>query len=276
MVIIQKMSDIKNMLQREFKTLGLTDVEGLVLSSIYDGHDTASAISKATKVSRTRVYRVIERLLDQGFVVGDLQKYGSRFFPPESSALDGLLTTQRARLKQHESAINNLKGLLAELKKQTKRSSKVRHYKGQDGYKQVNWNSTKAKGALRIYELDNLTVLTEKNFAEEVRLEFSKKTDFTIFQLTNLKNIEDYTNISEILDMWEVRHLPKSVIDITSETMIYNDVVVTYEMLDNEVFIVETYNKAYAEMQKQIFDQIWNLAKPMKVISSKGKAIIES
>lgn len=268
------MSKTVNMLQKLLRTLELSADESLVVGSMYDGHTKATDIAKDTKLSRSKVYRIFEKLLDRGVITQEERDYGSQFFPPKLADLENFVKEQKRSIDEMETAVDELKIHIESLHEKNTPKSKVLHYYGELGYKQVNWNSTKAKKELRIYEFETLTDLTDERFAEDVRMELVKNS-IKILQLTNHKRFEDYTNVIDLMKLWEVRYIDPQILDITSETMIYNDTFTSYENKGNDVLIIEVENPQLAKMQKQMFDNAWNIAKPLTITSPNGAAVLQ-
>jgi len=60
------------------------------------------------------------------------------------------------------------------------------------------------------------------------------------------------------------RTIPAKILTITHDTYIYNDIYAVYHMFENELFGVEIRNSAIARTQRQIFEILWRIAKPVK------------
>jgi len=256
-----------------FETINLNKDEITIFKSILNGLSTPLQISANTKSSRSKVYTILDNLVTKGLVNKQSKPYGTKYYPPTTENLTELIQHVKNDQKDYISSLQSLRSHIANLDYSKTNKPIVLHYKGLDGFKRVNWNSTKAIDTLRIYEFQNLTNLAQdQKFAEEVRLEFTKKKGFKIKQLTNLQVIEDYTNIPNFIDIIDIRYIPKDRLDITTESMIYNDIVTTYEESKDTSFIIEVYNEKYASMQKQIFDNIWEMAVPLVNSGKFGKA----
>ncbi len=143
--------------------------------------------------------------------------------------------------------------------------TKVINYKGQEGLEQVTLNSTKAKGEILLFEIENMSSFLNYGFCEDVRKTFVKNK-IHIRELTNQSIQESWTKIEEFVnDYWTCRYIDPNILKMNIEVLIYNDVVAFYNYKDGDIFCVEIYNQKLADMQKQIFDFMWHYGKEVKV-----------
>lgn len=235
-------------------------------------NSTALKISRDLKLARTKVYRNLEKLISKGFVKEEIKDYGTKFVAESYEKLNQLILQRENNLAEIKANAPIIFNQLAQLQLGQKSESKILHYRGVEGLKQVTWNSTKLKSDLRIYEIELMHSMLDYEFSEKARIEFTKSKSYRVYQLTNVTKFADFTNIKEHVAQWEVRHVPKSELNIEFEVLIYNNVYCMYEYRDEDIFIVEIYNAKLADMQKQIFDFIWRNAKPLKKLSDYGAA----
>lgn len=271
------MSDSPDNLEKQLQQFGLSESEvKIYLHLLKKGKGTALALSKDLKIARTKVYRIIEKLMTKGLVLERVEGYGKKFVAQSPEKFLEIVNKKERDLSLLQMSAPSIVNQLKSLEPQISPETKILHYRGVEGLKQVVWNTTKTQDIFRIYEIGNsMTEFLPQSFAERVRLEFTKKPKIRLKQLTNLKKIENFTEITEHVNQWEGRHIPKSILDIKVEVQIYNDCYSMYEYTKEEVFIVEIYNQELADMQKQVFDLAWEAAKPMKVIDPRGETILE-
>lgn len=189
--------------------------------------------------------------------------------------LELLLIDKETELATLKKAIPVIETELQKLTEATAHKSKIIYFHGKEGLEQVTWNSTKACGTLRIYEVaESMTAFLSQSFSEKVRQEFVTNK-VAIKQLTNLRHIGNYTKVAELVDhYWEARFIDKKKLDIKFETLVYNDVLALYTFQEDELFCVEVHNPYLAQMQTQLFDFVWGFAKRMHIISSGGEAVL--
>lgn len=259
-----------------FLSLGLTKEEiDIFLYINKNGSSTPLNISKYFSINRTRVYRIMDKLVSLKLLVQVLGDRGVRFEIPDNLNLDLLLAQKESELDSLRESMFYIKKEIQDNSFVSKHKSSVKYYHGISGLEQVTWNSTKAKGTLRIYEVSNtMDAFLSNKFSEKVRQEFVDNK-VHIKQLTNLTKFEDFTKVTELVTKyWECRNIDKKKLDIEFEILIYNDVVTLYTYKNNDIFCIEIRNPYLASMQSQLFDFVWNESKPLKILSSMGKASI--
>lgn len=153
------------------------------------------------------------------------------------------------------------------------KTTKVLYYEGIEGLKQVSWNITHAdRRLLRVFEMEHLSDFLPKDFSESVRRKLVENKIFTR-DLTNKKSFPSFTDVTEMIEKYnEYRYVDPKNLKIEFETLIYNNVYCTYTYKEDKIFIVEIYNNHLANMQKSLFDFIWNESTPMKYLDNHGGA----
>jgi hypothetical protein len=255
--------------------LGLSHEEAQIyLYLCANCQSSALAISRSLRLSRTKVYRLLDTLKVKNLVTFELGSRGILFAASAPTALELLLTQKKESLRGIESGLEKAIKQLSAIGQSKTVIPKPIYYEGVAGLLAVTWNTLAAgEGGLRIYELLDMTGFIPYSTAEEIRREFVRK-HIKIRQLTNISRIQDYTDVTEILkpDMWELRYIDPKLLAITFEIAIYNDVVAMYTYREKVPYCVELHDKDLADMHKSQFDLVWNTAKPMKVTSPRGAA----
>lgn len=268
------MSTQADNLQNALLTFGLSEEESQVyLFLLKNGRSSALYIHKSLKIPRTKVYRLLNKLGDKGLVVEEVKGYGTKFVAESYEKLNEIIWGKEAELYSLKHEAPNLFNQLAQLTVADPKEYKILHYRGVEGLKQVTWNSTKAKDLFRIYEINNMHAFLDFEFSEKVRMKFLESKIKT-HQLTNQKELDDYTEIPEVVEYMDYRYISPEELEIIFEIAIYNDTLVMYSYEKHDIFCVELINPKLAKMQKQIFDLIWKDAKRMKKIGANGQAKI--
>jgi len=211
-------------------------------------------LSRELKISRTRIYALLEKLIKKGFVKEQVRDYGSKYLPEDPSKFAIVIKEKELQLERLKNLTPRLYEYTRNLSMMSESTSKIYHYRGKEGLKQVTWNSLATKDILRIYEIDLMHAFLDYEFSEKMRLEFGLRKYMKVHQLTDKLKFADYTKIKSHVAQWTVKHIRKNELAIIFEIMIYNDVVCMYEFQRKDVFIVEIHNQRLADMQKQIFD----------------------
>ncbi|PIR98931.1 hypothetical protein COT87_02260 [Candidatus Collierbacteria bacterium CG10_big_fil_rev_8_21_14_0_10_44_9] len=109
----------------------------------------------------------------------------------------------------------------------------------------------------------------DQKSAEKLRARFVENK-IHIRTLTNITHLEAWTDVTEMVEQyWEIRHLDKP---FQFEILIYNNVYCMYRYTGDEIFCIEIYSQELADMQRQLFEYLWGVAKKFKVLDDRGTA----
>jgi sugar-specific transcriptional regulator TrmB len=252
---------------------GLTSEESRIYLDLLENNTlSALQISRNLHIGRTKVYRLLDKLILKELVVQKLKDTGLTFIANPPSQLELLLTKKEGELATLRT---NLPKIIENLENQTQsgmQGSQTLYYRGLRGLSQVNWNLCRAKGEFLSYEVDNAEAYLPKQEAEDLRARIVDKK-IKIRSITNLTKFNSFTNIVGLCDLWTVKHVGKKVLDIKADIFIYNNVYAVVNYLSKkDIFCVEIYNQNLADMQRQLFEHLWSNAKKFKVLDDHGAA----
>jgi sugar-specific transcriptional regulator TrmB len=267
------MSDQTDNLLNLVKPYGLSDGEGeLYLYLLKHDFVTALNLSKQLHMGRTKVYRLLDKLRARHLVEYKLSERGMRFGATSPQKFQQLVIEKEQQAESLRASLPELLAQLQQLAPASTSKSKVLYYQGIEGLKQVSYNITRAKDMLRVFEMEHLSDFLPFDFSEDIRHKLVKNRVQTR-DLTNKKSFSGFTYEAKLIkDCSQFRYVDPKKLRINFEVLIYNDVYATYTYKDREIFCVEIYNSQLAKMQKQLFDFIWQQAKPMKFIDERGGA----
>lgn len=267
------MSDRSDILSKALQSFGIQPEESIIyLHLLQNSAQSALMISRELHMARTRVYRLLDKLMAKSLVTQQLDHLGFKFQATPYTQLELLLTEKEQQVKNLRLSMPALFDQFSHIMGGHDSKSKVYYHHGIDGLKHVTWNSLEAKDTLRIYEkYDSMSVFLPQEFSEIVREELVKRK-ITTYQLTGVKHIQPYTAVSSLMNFWEVRYVDPKLLTMKFEVLIYNDVYCMYQYGKGEEFCVEIHNPELAAMQTQLFDYVWQTAVPMKIISDQGEA----
>jgi predicted transcriptional regulator len=274
------MSDHADNLKQNLLLLGLNEDEMQVyLCLIKNKNLTALQLSRKTKIARTKIYRLLEKLVAKNLVQENIDEVGSKFSVNPFQEIEALIVKREREVEILRDKFPELIDQLMILKAEKDANTQVLFYRGKEGLEQITWNSTKAKGIFRIYEIGNMNAFTDAKFAEKVRFEFEHKK-IPHRQLTTHTHTPAFlSQVSKNYwlndDFWELRYVSPEEIDFKFEIFVYDDVYAMYTFKGDEVFCIEVHNQLLADMQKQIFDFVWNRAEKMKRVGEVGENILE-
>lgn len=257
------------------KRFGLSENEAkLFLFLVERGFVTALFMSRELHIARTKIYRLLDKLLEKGLVIQKLEDRGMQFGPTSLTKFQEILQSKESEVSLIKQSLPELLTQLHQLSQTNTSSSKVLYYKGIEGLKQITYNMTQAKDLVRVYEVEHLSDFLPKDFSEDMRKRLVANKTMT-HDLTNKKSFGDFTEVTEMIESYsKFRYIDPSLLTIQFESLIYDDIYTTYTYKDGEIFCIEIHNPHLAQMQKQIYDFIWNQAQPMQFTSLKGAARI--
>ena len=269
------MSDQTDNIKLQLTKFGLSNEEVILYLELLQNNSlSALELSRKLNIGRTKVYRLIDILHEKGLVNIIVDDYGNKFEANSPKNLERVLTEKEAELESLKNESSALLNELEKLKPAMLGDTKILYYKGAEGLKQVTWNTLKSKEVFRIYEVNLMHAFLDHEFSEKVRTEFALR-DIKVHQLTNHDYFDPFTKIAKHVQDWTLKYIPTEKLNIKVESCLYNDVYALYSFEKDNVFCVEIYNQNLADMQKQIFDLIWELAKPMKILNNQGEAKLE-
>lgn len=270
------MSDQTDNLLNLVKPFGLSDEEvKIYLFLLAHGYVSALELSRQLHLGRTKVYRLLDLLKDKGLTEFKLDERGMKFGATHPRKLEQLVGQKQAQVNALSQALPSLVSQLTALLPHKDQSSKVLYYEGLSGLEQVSFNITRADKLLRVFEMSHMSEFLSNEFAEDIRRRLVANQIVTR-DITNQKEFGEYTQIDELVERYsEYRYLDPKLLKIGFEVLIYNDVYATYTYDSDKIFCVEIYNAQLAEMQKQLFDYVWQQAQPMEYISGGGAAKID-
>jgi sugar-specific transcriptional regulator TrmB len=240
------------------------------------GYSSALTISRDIHIGRTKVYRILDKLIARELAVQKLDDLGLKFGAADPSTFEQLITEKERAVTSLRQALPDMIAKMRSLATSSKGQSKILYYKGIDGYKQVTYNSTNAKGVLRIIErVNDMSVILPKQFAEDMRQKFLDNK-ILCKQISPFPTLTAWTDVTEFVEKYsEARYIPPEKLKRDFEVLIYNDVYALYNTEGEDTFCIEIYNPELAAMQKQIFDFLWDSAQKMKYTDNHGTAVLE-
>ncbi len=271
-----EMSEQTDKLIRSLEPYGLSPDEAIIyLDLLENSTSSALSISRRIHIGRTKVYRLLDMLIAKELVIQKFNETGLTFVADSPSQLEFLLTKREGELSTLRT---NLPRVIEGLERETQigmKGSQVLYYRGQKGLSQVNWHLLRAKGEFLSYEVDNAEAYLPKQEAEVLRARIVQE-NIRIRTFTNLTYMPSFTAVSGIVNLWEIRHVDPTVLKISSDIFIYNNVYTVVNYLSKkDVFCVEIYNEQLATMQKAMFEDMWGRAKPLKILNEHGEAVLE-
>lgn len=234
----------------------------IYVALVESGPMSVLGLSRDLDLPRTNIYRAVENLRELGLAGPGDGAPGSKVSAAPPECLERLVMRHQQRVERQKELLPSILGELTNLSGKGPLGSRITYYEGMEGLRQVTVNSLDARNGLCIYELETMTAFAGEDFSEWARREIVRRQIFHR-QLTNLERIAGFSDVEGLADIWEVRHVPPTELNIEFEILIYNDIFALYTYRDDEIFCAEIRSAALNSMQRALFDLVWKRARKM-------------
>ena len=245
-------------IEKFFQNLGFNTDQCQVLVFL-SKHNKQSIlqISRGTGIERTKLYRIIDELLPEGYVIQS-KAYKKHYY--SIGSVSSFAEKKQKEVKKAELLKQRWPEFVRELtSNSTIASTDVRFYQGEHGIKQILWNELRAKEILS-FTYRSLIDVTGSKWFKKWANEYNSRGITTKDLRTRAFDTTKYpTDINLQKDI--IRYLPESYKDFHLAVDIYNDIVVLYDWRNDEVFAVEIQNKNFAKFMRMLFYEMWSKGK---------------
>lgn len=255
-----------NTILLNLKRLGLTSDESKVYVALLAEPMSHAEIARKTGVNRTKVYRLADDLIKRGLIAETINDEGRELVANDPANLEITITTAEEKLRHQRKifseALPTLQTIYAQGEQPNDNDFIVNTYEGTDGFKQMLWNELKADREIMIFGYGSIQDLVASvRWAEKHRAK-TLEAGYLLREILNPGGKqEDFTRNSEYLSkIYRRRHISSAILPLGQQTCIYNNTVSIYNWRDGQKVGSEIINKAYADMQRAIFEHYWKLA----------------
>ncbi|HSW66626.1 MAG TPA: helix-turn-helix domain-containing protein [Bacillota bacterium] len=247
-----------------FMKLGLEpEIADLYLALHSHGPQSISELSRTSKVERTRIYRLIDRLMETNLIEVEAHSKRGIIKAAPIANLHILISQKEQELKGLQDELELIEQVLAR-NTLSSPASRVQFYSGVEGRKQMMWNESKAHTEVLavIHEIEqpktNVAFFNRWVAACNANNVHYREIHGDAFR----KSYKDwYTkHDNDRLAHYNSRYASKDIFEITHSMTIYDDVIAYYNWKDNEIFGIEIYNKDIASAQRNFFEMLWKQA----------------
>jgi hypothetical protein len=253
-----------NAIRSYFAKLGLDqEIADIYLALQAHGPQTISALSRSARIERTRIYRLIDKLLASNLIeVESHYKRGVIKAAPIAN-LNILITQKEQELKSLHDELGLIERMLAR-NSLSDPATRVQFYHGAEGLRQMLWNQLGGKSTQIGYHFQILDSGTGNNFMHNWATEFEQR--------------EIKRNIlfgDEYVTSWRARrpqghrikgisyhYIKPSIFPITHACDVYDNVTAYYNWKDGEIFGIEIYNQQIADAQRYFLETLWQKSTP--------------
>lgn len=246
-----------------FGKLGLeAELADIYLSLHSHGPQTISALARSSKVERTRIYRLIDRLMDSNLI--EVETHHKRGIIKAAP-----ITNLRILINQREAELKNLQDELSLIEQTLARNtlsnpdSRIQFYRGPEGVRQMLWNELNAASEILAYSNRILEEATGKTFMDRWTDQF-KARELRCRLLVNDEFVKSWHSgkksgiaTGRKVAGTDYAVTPDSIFRLHHVCHMYDNVVAYYHWKDNETYGIEMYNDEIAGSQRQFFELIW-------------------
>lgn len=260
MVDIRERKKIANI----FHTLGLDKLESHICTELFiDNKKTILELSKLLNCPRTNVYRATEKLVDMGILNKNIYENRVYLEINKIDYIEQLLEERIDKLKQSRNDIVKFEKQISQSGFVSQPLTNVRFYKGVEGIKQLVWNVLSTKTELVGYTYRRLDEVLGSSFVEHWDREFVSRglKGRDIYSNEYLKSVQGRLLLSNTI---ESAYIDESIYNIDHQVDIYNNTLAFYSWHAGEVFGVEIENEKIANLQRSLFELVWEKAIPEK------------
>lgn len=259
----------KDAIRTYFAKLGLEpEIADIYLALHAHGPQTISELSRNSRVERTRIYRLIDKLLESNLIeVETHYKRGIVKAAPIAN-LHILINEKEQELKSLQDEL----GLIEQVLGRNSLSSpvtRVQFYQGREGIRQMFWNELRAKTEIVGYVYRIVDEPNGRKFMERYWEEFRTRnlhmrliSGDTFAESWKDANATFGQGYSQKVGNIDYHYISPDIFPITHLCETYDDVVMYCNWKDNGLFGIEIYNQEIADAQRAQFEMLWAKSQP--------------
>jgi DNA-binding MarR family transcriptional regulator len=219
-------------------------------------------VSRATKINRTKVYRIVQDLEQMGLVTHQTDDRGTFLKACDPGVLELELTAKEQQLREARVDLQKIVPSLQHLSQSTDGLMTIRTYEGVEGLKQMCWHELKARGTTYTLGSGSIEDLIPNHYWAEKHRALSVEAGYKVLEIINTSDKQNmtFTNNQDFMQQYECRLLDDDILHLARQTVIYNDTVSIYHWREEQKVGVEIINQEYANMMKAIFETYWKLS----------------
>ena len=261
MIKLERMFTDTQALRAYFFKLGLaSEIADMYLALVAYGAQNISELARHSGVERTKIYRLAEEMMASGLIEMEVAYKKNVYRAAPIANLQILITKKEQEVHDLQAGFMSLSERLEELHHHSI-GTKIQHYKGVDGLKQMYWNQTKGTTENLSVLYENMQIRTNVTFFERwARTCNQRGINFrSIINDNFIKTQQEWYghHSNERLGAWQSRYLPDDVFVIKHSMVIYDDITAYYNWKDGQIFGIEMQNQDIADAQRQFFEMLW-------------------
>lgn len=252
----------KQIILDQLQKLGFVESEARIyLYLLESGPSTHLELSRSLNIDRSKIYRDVEKLISKKLIELSHTEWGKKLQASSPNNILLLIEEEEEKIKTQKESLPGLIEELTSVPAYTEREFEVKHYRGQEGLRQMLWNQLHAKKEILAFSYKNKNEITGKLYAEKIRTEQVERK-ITLYEIENETDQGDYwyTDVPHWGDFYKSRHIKPAVLEIKQYIAIFNNTVAIINWSNGEEIGVEIINSSFADLQKQLFWKFWEIA----------------
>lgn len=254
----------KEKINELLKSLEIHEEERNIYITLLERGDlTTLQLSRYASISRTQVYRLLDRMKQRGLVEEIIDTHTVKGRAVGIDGLERLVKEQEEKTKIMSMLLPEIASFLSGKAGLREENTKVLYFRGKEGIKHMVWNVLQAKDECLGYTSVDVDDVLGRELAEDWRREVvRKKIHFRdITSNTEVLKHSSDTRITGYLGLAQTRYISPKLLTIDHQVDMYNNVIALYSWKEGDIFGVEIHNTTIVSLQKQIFDLTWQIAK---------------
>lgn len=248
-----------------FAKLGLErEIADLYLALHTHGPQSISELSRNAHVERTRIYRLIDKLLASNLIEVETQYKRGIIKAAPIANLHILITQKEQELHSLQDELDLIQQMLAR-NSLSSPVTRLQSYHGRAGIRQMLWNELNTKSSIIGYHYQILDTGTGNAFMQRWAEEFEKRQlqRQIMFDDTYVKSWQARKPLGNRIKGITYHHLDsRAFFPVTHSCDVYDNVVAYYNWHGTEIFGIEIYNQQIADAQRQLLKGLWTKSKP--------------
>lgn len=236
---------------------------------IQQGQQTILELSRLSGINRTKIYRVLEQMKKKGLIEEIVDENRMLAKAVGLHQIEYLVQEQEEKGAHLRKLFPMISSLLSSAAMEQS-DTKVLFYRGRDGIRQMLWNTLQTDKVGYGYTYRLMAEIVGLDFLKKWRNEWIHRkllfkdihSDAYVKSRGDMKDIR-LEELSYPQEHFQTRYIPAAILDINHQSDIYNDVLTYYNWYEGEIFGVEIYNHKIARQQKQLFQLVWEKARPL-------------
>lgn len=257
----------KNDILVNLRRLGLNNYEAKVYLALVNEPLTHLEVARRTGINRTKVYRIEQDLKLRGLINTTQRDDGKFLAAADPTNLEIDLVSEEENLKAKRSVLNTTIQAITQLAQSNTNKDffSIDTYEGVSGIRQMLWNELKTKGEICAFVHETLDHAAGRRWAEKYRATITNKAiPHRVLENVDSNHVLETTQVENYKDIYKVRYLSRSILDIKQEMTIHDDTVSIYNWgtsTTDEKVGLEIHNQQFADFIKSMFETYWKLAK---------------